>query len=432
MRRGSTIVATGLALLLAGPVRAQTPGVTLEEAIRLAEQVQPSVVQAQGQVQTAAAQLRSAKGAYLPSLALTGIGSESYSGTRARVDPTTGQIIGQSWTASGGTMLSSTFDLFTGFQRRAQTRAAKATSEAAGAGLINARFTQRLTTTNQFFDALSVAQLVSVREASVRENEEQLRAAIAKLRAGTATRADTLTARVNLGQAQVNLATAQSDQVGAEAALAQLVGRSGRVAALDDSSFYQSPVIDSTALRGEALKQSPRVQQSLATASAARAEVSAAKANYWPTLSLGASTALNATQGSNTGLTNNTRFALQLSWNIFDGFAREAQIVTQESNADLADAQASDDGRAVDAGVTTYLAQLDAARTSVAITQTSVAAGEENLRVLQARYQQGVATIVDLFTAQTALDQAKIDAVNARFSYLRAKAQLEALVGHPL
>ena len=106
--------------------------------------------------------------------------------------------------------------------------------------------------------------------------------------------------------------------------------------------------------------------------------------------------------------------------------------MTQESNADLADAQASDDGRAVDAGVTTYLAQLDAARTSVEITQTSVAAGEENLRVLQARYQQGVATIVDLFTAQTALDQARVDAVNARFDYLRAKAQLEALVGHSL
>jgi len=52
--------------------------------------------------------------------------------------------------------------------------------------------------------------------------------------------------------------------------------------------------------------------------------------------------------------------------------------------------------------------------------------------VLQARYQQGVATIVDLFTAQTALDQARVDAVNARFDYLRAKAQLEALVGHQL
>ena len=180
------------------------------------------------------------------------------------------------------------------------------------------------------------------------------------------------------------------------------------------------------------MQQSPQVQQALASARAARASVSAAKANYWPTLALGASTGLSATQGTGNGLSNSTRFTLQLSWNIFDGFAREAQIVTQQSNADLAEAEASDDARAVEAGVTTYLAQLDAARLSVAITQTSVVAGEENLRVQQARYQQGVATIVDVLTAQSSLDQAKVDAVNARFDYLRAKAQLEALVGHAL
>jgi outer membrane protein TolC len=52
--------------------------------------------------------------------------------------------------------------------------------------------------------------------------------------------------------------------------------------------------------------------------------------------------------------------------------------------------------------------------------------------VVRERYQLGVATIVDLLTSQAALDQAKVDAVNARFDYLRAKAQLEALVAHPL
>jgi outer membrane protein TolC len=123
---------------------------------------------------------------------------------------------------------------------------------------------------------------------------------------------------------------------------------------------------------------------------------------------------------------------LRLSWNLFNGFSREAAIVTQESSADLADATASDDGRAVDVGITTYLAQLDAASTSIAITQTSVAAGEENLRVVRERYQLGVATIVDLLTAQATLDQARVDSLNARFDYLRAKAQLEAIVGRPL
>jgi outer membrane protein TolC len=191
-------------------------------------------------------------------------------------------------------------------------------------------------------------------------------------------------------------------------------------------------MIDTTTLRTEALERSPRVQSALANARAARAAVAAARAAYWPTLSFGAATGYSGTRGSATGFSNNSQLSLRLSWNLFNGFAREAEIVTQESSAELADATASDDARAADVGITTYLAQLDAAFTSIEISQTSVAAGEENLRVVRERYQLGVATIVDLLTAQATLDQAKVDAVNARFNYLRAKAQLEAIVGRPL
>jgi TolC family type I secretion outer membrane protein len=427
------MAAVAFAVVAAVPVaRAQRPSITLAEALRLAEQVQPSVVQAEGQVRTAGANIRSAKGAYLPSLSLSGSGAESYSGAGSRVDPTTNQIVGTNWTGSAGATLSASVDLFTGFRRRANLRAANAAGEAAAASLVDAHYQLRLTTTNQFFSALSGAQLVEVRMASVREAEEQLRAATAKLRAGTATRADTLTSRVNLGTAQLNLATAQSDLAAAEAGLARLVGRPGRIAAADDSTFYQLPMIDTTTLRTEALERSPQVQSALANARAARAGVAAARAAYWPTLSFGAATGYTGTQGTSTGFSNNSQLTLRLSWNLFNGFAREATIVTQESSADLAEATASDDARAVDVGITTYLAQLDAAATSIAISQSSVAAGEENLRVVRERYQLGVATIVDLLTSQAALDQAKVDAVNARFDYLRAKAQLEALVAHPL
>ena len=106
--------------------------------------------------------------------------------------------------------------------------------------------------------------------------------------------------------------------------------------------------------------------------------------------------------------------------------------MTQESSADVADATASDDGRAVDVGITTYLAQLDAASTSIAITQTSVAAGEENLRVVRERYQLGVATIVDLLTAQATLDQARSTPSTPASTISGPRRQLEAIVGRPL
>jgi outer membrane protein TolC len=62
----------------------------------------------------------------------------------------------------------------------------------------------------------------------------------------------------------------------------------------------------------------------------------------------------------------------------------------------------------------------------------SVTAATEDLRVVQERYRLGAATIVDVLTSQEALSQAEVDAVSARFNYLRAKAQIEALVGRSL
>ena len=66
------------------------------------------------------------------------------------------------------------------------------------------------------------------------------------------------------------------------------------------------------------------------------------------------------------------------------------------------------------------------------ITQTSVVAAQEDLRVQQERYRLGAATIVDVLTSQEALNQAEVDSVTARFDYVRARAQISALIGRTL
>ena len=80
---------------LLAPLRlaAQDRAVTLADAIKLAERTQPSVVQAQGQVETAAAQRRSAWGAFLPSLTAGSSASDFYSEGASRIDPVTGQVL---------------------------------------------------------------------------------------------------------------------------------------------------------------------------------------------------------------------------------------------------------------------------------------------------------------------------------------------------
>jgi outer membrane protein len=423
-----------LTMLAAAPLRAQVRVVTLPDAIRLAERTQPSMVQAQAGVRTAAAQRRNAWGAFLPSLSAGSSASEFFSEGASRVDPVTGQLTtGNSTNRSVSTSLSASVDLFTGFRRGAELQAAKAGQVEADASLVDTRFQQALATTNVFFDALSAAQLVSVREASVRRADEQLKVSVSKLHAGSATRSDSLRSLVTLGSARLNLIQSQTDLATAEANLAHQVGEVGRISAADDSSFHRLlTAIDTVGLRLEAESRSPRIQSAVATASVARANVRASRSAYWPSLTLGANTGWNASRNNDYAFLNQRQVSLQMSWTLFNRFDRELTIAQREATYDVAQATAEDERRAVQAELTARLAELDAARSKIDITITSVTAATEDLRVQQERYRLGASTIVDVLTSQEALNQAEVDVVNARFDYLRAKAQLDALIGRTL
>ncbi|HTL04344.1 MAG TPA: TolC family protein [Gemmatimonadales bacterium] len=420
--------------LLAPPAAAQKPKVTLAEAIERANRVQPSVVQAFGTVRNAQARQRSATGAFIPSLNLnSGIG-RSFSEGPQRVDPNTGQVIsGNSTNQSITNSISSNVDLFTGFRRGNEKKAASANRSAAEAGLLNARYALQLTTTNQFFDVLAAEQLLRVREASVRRAEEQLKVSVALLHAGRGIRPDSLRSVVTLGNAQLNLINAQTALATAEANLGRLVGEDGPVGAVDDSAHYALlPAVDTAALRAEAMAQAPSVKAAEASALSARAAIKVAKAAYFPTLNLSANLSLNGSRANDYDFLQGRQFNLGLSWPIFNRFQREQSIVSSQVSAENADATAAESRRQLLASFTADLAALDAARLRISITQTSVLAATEDLRVQQERYRLGAATIVDVLTSQEALDQAEVDAVTARFDYVRARAQISALIGRPL
>lgn len=117
------------------PLVGQERAVTLAEAIRLSERVQPGMVQAQGDVETAAAQHRSAWGAYLPSVTAGSSASDFFSGGASRIDPVTGQLLsGNTTNRSLNASLRASVDLFTGFRRGAELKAASAGQAQAEAG----------------------------------------------------------------------------------------------------------------------------------------------------------------------------------------------------------------------------------------------------------------------------------------------------------
>ncbi len=418
------------AMLVLPPVQE----ITLDEAIARADRVQPGVVQARANIRNANANKMVALGAWLPSLNASSSLGYLFSGGQSRVDPVTGQIIEanqESQTINAG--VNTSWDVFTGFRRGADSRAARAGLDAAEAGLLNTSFQQRLGTTTQFFTALGARQIVEVRRSTVKRAEEQLNAAVIRLHAGTATRSDSLRSLVTLGNARVALAQAEADLAAAEAGLARLIGSPGRVRATDDSAFYQPVVVlDSAVLASEAKSLSPQVQNTRSLVEQAEAQLKASKSTYYPQVSLGASWSYNGNSQNDFDLNNQRQATLSLQWPIFNRFTRERAVELQKSNLEVAQASASDAERLVEASITGQLAQLDAARLQIEIAQQSLLAAQEDLRVIGERYRLGVAVLVDVLVSQEALTQAELDVVTSRYNYLGAKAQIEAIIGRPL
>jgi len=426
-----------LTLALPGGLVAQAstaPGITLDEAIHRAQLAQPSVVQAQGAVGQAAAQYRTSWGAFIPSLNLNSSYGTSYSNGPSRVNQITGEVInGASYAQSLSNSVSASVDLFTGFRRGAQMDVARSNEAAASAGLLNAQYQVTLSAKQGFFAALAANELVRVRQLSVRLAEQQLAVSVAKLQAGSATRSDSLRSLVTLGTSRLQLLTALTSVATTEASLGRLVGSAGPVRALSDSAYLQVVTIgDTAAIRAEAENNSPAVLSAQAQAEAARASLKASKSAWWPQLNLSGRYAYNGNSGQDYTFFDSRSMTLALSYPIFNQFQRDQSIVQASTNYDAAVSTAADARRQVDASLTARLAELDAASAQIDIAATSLQAATEDLRVNQERYRVGAATILDVLTSQQVLGQAGVDAVQARYNYLIAKAQIEALIGRTL
>ena len=437
------------ALAAAGGARAQQPPpadtaaaratqlpnvrrVMLQEALELARRNNPAMVQAQQNVRVSDMATMQAWGAYLPSVS----GSMSTSKSGQRIDATTGSVTRAPLAYNDRYGLSASVPVFTGFQRGANRRLANANVQMNEAALINQRYTTDLATKQAFFNALATQELVTVAETQVRRSQEQLKLTSEKLRLGATTRADSLQAQVDYGTQQLALIQAQANAQNAQATLARAVGVVGSVAAVPDTMLeVRIASLDTASLRREALANAPAVVQAEAGVTASRASVAVSRASYMPTITASGSTSWARADSVFLGgqpFSRSWQVALQLSLPIFNGFSREAQLVQADANLVTAQARLRDARLLLDANLTQALAALDAAARQIDVSRTQVAAAQENLRMQRERYRLGASTIVDMLTAEVSTNQAEVGLVQARYSYLVARAQLEAYVGHAL
>lgn len=406
--------------------------ITLDEAVGLAQRNAPAAVQARNAIRSSAAAVRTAKGQYLPTLSASGSGARAGGETFFQ-----GQLVpyrGAPWSYSRG--LNTSLELFDGGRRWYNLKSAQANVDAADASETTQRFAVSLQVKQQYFAVLAARESQAAAARQLAQAEEQLKSSSAKVRAGAATRSDSLRGVIQVGNARLALITADNNLRSANASLTRLVGAEGVVTATAaDTADMGRIVLDSAALAELALA-GPSVRTAEAALAAARAAKKAAKTPYMPTITSSYNLSGNNTSESfdfgSGRIPKQTSLRLSLNYTLFNNFSREENLTRSTVAEDNAVAALRDARLAQQQALVQSLGAFRTAEQRVAIQLATIAAGEEDLRVQQQRYALGASTLLDLLTSQTTLDQARAALIQARYDARIAKAQVEALVGRDL
>lgn len=407
-----------------GPLNAQqveVRRVSLDEALRLAYLNNPLTVSAETAVRTAEATSREALGSFLPAVTVNGVFANS---SNQRFDQATGRLVSTSYTAQ----TQASYDLFTAGRRLIALRSSGARVDAADASLRDARFATALATTSAFYEAAASTELVKAAERRLERALQQSSFAETRLEVGTATRSDVLRAEIEHGNAELAVIDAQSALRTARLGLGRQIGTGGEVEPADPTLPEEPPVLPSAdSLAAWAASTSPSALAAEASWTEMRASKLSSYSFYFPTLRLTGGYDWFAPTYPPTNRSWSLRVTASLP--LFNGFQREGTISRAAAAEHLAGIRARDAVIGARAAAIDAAQRIESAGRRVAIARRSVELAREDLRVQEERYQNNVATILDLQTSQVALADAESAFVRTRQQLGVAIAQLETVLG---
>lgn len=403
--------------------------VTLEEAVARALVRSPAMAQQEQALGNASTSHRQAWGAFLPSLSVSSSGSLR---SQQRFDSNTDRVVqGSSDSYSAG--LSAGVTVFDGGRRFAELDAARAEIRAAEANREDQRFQVALETKNVFFEALRQEDLLVVTRAQLEQAQQNLEMVRRRTQVGRATVSDSLRARLDMVNAQQAVLQAETATRAARFSLGRQIGEGRPVVPARPESLEPTPLaLSEDEILALAEGAAPAVTAAQADAGAAAAQVSAARTAYLPSfnLSSGYNWANQAASLSNG--TTSWSISLRASYPLFNGFQRSGAVERAQFSQRLAELREEDARLGAREEADAALQGIRTAERAIEIAEEALLVAQEDLRVVRERYEVGVATILDLITSQAAADEAAAETVTARYDYLLARAQLEAVLGREL
>lgn len=278
-----------------------------------------------------------------------------------------------------------------------------------------------------YFTYMATVALLAAERSAIAEAQASLTAAQQRFKVGLATIADVLQARTALSQEQLNLETTQGNLQAARGGLAAALGLPANLPFDLAPAPAAIPVgvisVGVDSVINAALNNRPDLAAARAQAAAAAAQIRVARSAELPSLTLGSNAARTFTSPS-TFAGPSYSVTLGLAIPLFNGFSRQYDVAAARAQAEAISALADQTRQQVVTQVFVSYYALQTAEQRVATSDDLLASAQQSAEVAAGRYREGVGSILDLLTAQTALASARAQQVQSRWQWYTSLAQL--------
>ncbi len=409
------------------------PGRKLQSVITLALDQSRDLRVAAAQVETARAQFQTQRAALLPKISAGGqaLYAREYLGLPASVGPPDFNL-----TEYAVSLGASNYELDLFGRVRSLTRAAFYQYLASQSGRREAELTLISTTASDWLTLASDKSLLQVSQDTLNSGQKSLDLAKARLDGGVGTALDVANARTVVEQAKADIARYTTQVAQDINALNLEVGASVPADLLPSGLDDPDAALPRTpgALDSRVLLARPDVVQAEDQLRAAKADIGAARAAFFPSISLtGAGGFTSATLASlfapGTAVWS---FAPSVSLPIFSGGANLAGLRNAKAQDRIAVAQYEKSVQTAFRETADALAAQGLMSQRVSAQQGLVDAAAESLRLSTALYERGQNTYLDVLTAQRTLYSAQQSLLTTRLLAANTVVSLYQVLGGAL
>jgi outer membrane protein TolC len=254
---------------------------------------------------------------------------------------------------------------------------------------------------DSYFGLLLAFKQQQVAEEAVRTAEANLERSRARLEAGVVVESDVLSAQVFLATREQELIQARSAVGVARVRLNHELGVAAEsvFAPGEVLAERELPLPSLEELESQALEQRPDLQGVKLQEAAQQKSVAMAKAAFGPRVNL-----IAAWQADNPAFLGNGGShwlgAVEVEVDLFQGGAKRSRLARERAAEERMVALRALATSAVQLEVRRAYYELEAARKQVEVARTAVTQANESLRIIQNRYESGLATITDLLRAE--------------------------------